>query len=88
MHDTPNCSQPLGELLQQLGQPVEVRLTPAFELGAALREVEVLESDVAPAAQPGHRVDQCLLQLRIVERAIYALREVASTFRHAFARLV
>ena len=88
VHDSADRSQPFGELFEQLGQPFEVCLTPALEVGATFREVEALKGGVSPAAQPGHRVDQGFLQLGIVKGAIYPPRELASTFRHALERLL
>jgi len=80
--------EPLGELFEQLGQAVEVGLPPALEVGAALVEVEALEGFVAAFAQAGHGVNECLLQLRVVEGAPDAAREVASAFRHASSKLL
>jgi hypothetical protein len=76
--------QALRELFEELRQTIEVRLTPALQFGTPLLEVERLERDVAPAAEPGHGADQRLLQLRVVEGAVHAPRKVTPAFRHSF----
>src|SRR5436309_4254636 len=83
--DAADRGQALRELLEELGQAVEVRLAPALEVGAALGEVEGLERGVAPAAEPGHGADQRLLQLGVVEGAVHAPREVITSFCQAGA---
>ena len=54
------------ELLEQLGQAIEVGLAPPLQLLTALREVEVFERLVAAAAQAGHGPDQRFLEAGVV----------------------
>ena len=72
MHHAPDGGKALGELLEKLGKAIEVGLAPTLQLSLAGFEVEGFERDVAAPAQPGHRVNQRLLQILVVESPIHA----------------
>ena len=88
VHHATDRGESLCELVEQLGQAVEVGLAAALEVGAALLEIEILEGLVAAAPQAGHGLDERFLQAGVVESAPYAAREVASSFRHASWKLL
>ena len=78
----------LLELLDELGQSLEVGPPPRFQIGASLGEVEAFESLVAPIAQPGHGVGQRVLKVRVVKRLVDPARKVTPGFRHGWSRLL
>src|SRR5206468_6112432 len=75
MHHAADGGKSLGELLEELGEAIEVGLAPALQLGLAGFEVEALEREVAASAQPGHGVNQRLLQILVAESPVDAPRE-------------
>jgi len=81
MNTAANGLEPLRELLDELGEAIEVGQSPLLELGAPLVEVEALEGFLALGAQPGHCVDQGALQVRIVERLVDPAGKVPPAFR-------
>ena len=86
--DAADSGEALRELLEQLGQAVEVRQPSGLELGASLGEVEIFEGRVTPGAQAGHGLDQRFLEVRVVQRAVDAAGEVTTTLRHSSSRLL
>src|SRR2546426_3081068 len=75
--------EPLGETLDQLRQSLEVGAAALLQVGAAGGEIEAPECRVATAAEAGHRVDECALELRVVECSVDAPGEMAPRLRHA-----
>ena len=66
MHHAADRGESFCELVEQLGQAVEVGLAAALEVGAALLEIEILEGLVAAAPQAGHGLDERFLQAGVV----------------------
>ena len=67
----------LTELVDQLGEAVEVGHPPPFELGAAGLEVVAGEATVAALAESDHRLPERFLEVGIVECLPDALPEMA-----------
>ena len=88
VHHAADRGESFCELIEQLGQAVEVGLAAALQVRAALLEIEILEGLVAAAPQAGHGLDERLLEAGVVEGAPYAAREVTSSFRHASWKLL
>src|SRR5260370_25805423 len=85
MHLAADCLESRRELLDEVRELPEVRPAAPLQVFTARVEVEALESRVAPRAQPGHRVRQGSLEVRVVQGLVDAARKVPAAFSHEYA---